>query len=53
MEVETILLVLYRLMALAVAALMVWMLFRERDWRSQVYAALVFVPFVLRAAGLK
>ena len=53
MEVDTILLILYRLMAFAVAAVMVWMLFRERDWQSQVFAALVLVPFALRAAGIK
>lgn len=53
MEVASILLILYRLMALALAGLMVWMLFRERDWRSQICAALVFVPFALRAAGIK
>lgn len=53
MEIDTILLILYRLMALAVAGLMLWMLFRERDWRSQVYATLVLVPFALRAAGIK
>jgi len=28
-------------------------LWRERDWRSQLFAALVFVPFALRAAGVK
>jgi hypothetical protein len=28
-------------------------LFRSRDWREQVFAALVFVPFVLRGIGVK
>jgi hypothetical protein len=28
-------------------------LWREHDWRSQLFAALVFVPFALRAAGVK
>ena len=53
MEFDAILTILYRLMALAVAGLMVWMLFRQRDWRSQIFAALVLVPFALRAAGIK
>jgi hypothetical protein len=53
MDVDAILLILYRLIALAVAVLMVWVLFRERDWRSQICAALVLVPFALRAAGIK
>ena len=25
----------------------------ERDWRQQLFAALVFVPFILRATGVK
>lgn len=50
---EFLLLVLYRLLALSVAAGMLWVLFRERDWRSQIFAALVMIPFALRAAGIK
>ena len=45
--------VIYRLMALIVAGMMVWVMFRERDWSQQVFAAIVFVPFVLRVAGVK
>ena len=26
---------------------------RERDWRPQLYAALVFLPFILRGLGVK
>jgi len=48
-----ILIVVYRLLALSVAGMMVVVLWRERDWRAQMFAALVFVPFVLRAAGVK
>ena len=53
MEFDAVLMVLYRLMALAVAGLMIWMMFRQHDWRSQIFAALVLVPFALRAAGVK
>ena len=47
------LMIIYRSLALFVAGMMMVVVWRERDWRSQLFAALVFVPFVLRAAGLK
>ena len=53
MTAAFVLMMIYRLMALFVAAMMVYVLWRERDWRPQLYAALVFVPFILRAAGVK
>jgi hypothetical protein len=43
----------YRALALAVAAGVVVTLFRSKDWRDQVFAALVFVPFILRGVGIK
>jgi len=52
-DAELVLMLLYRLLALIVAVMMVVVLWRERDWRSQLFAALVFVPFALRAAGVK
>jgi hypothetical protein len=47
------LLISYRLLALIVAAAMVVTMLRSRDWRTQLYAMLVFIPFALRAAGVK
>jgi hypothetical protein len=47
------LMIVYRLLALFVAGMMVVVVWRERDWRPQLFAALVFVPFILRAAGMK
>jgi hypothetical protein len=52
-DAELMLMLVYRLLALVVAVMMVIVLWRERDWRAQLYAALVFVPFALRAAGIK
>jgi hypothetical protein len=52
-DAELMLMLVYRLLAVIVAVMMVVVLWRERDWRAQLYAALVFVPFVLRAAGIK
>jgi len=52
-DAELMLMLVYRLLALIVAVMMVIVLWRERDWRAQLYAALVFVPFALRAAGIK
>jgi ABC-type molybdate transport system permease subunit len=52
-DAEVVLMLLYRLLALIVAVMMAIVLWRERDWRAQLYAALVFVPFALRAAGIK
>jgi hypothetical protein len=43
----------YRGMALALALIMLWLIVTERSWRTQLFAALVFVPFVLRAFGMK
>jgi len=50
---ELVLMIVYRLLAVVVAVMMVVVLWRERDWRAQLFAALVFVPFALRAAGVK
>jgi hypothetical protein len=47
------LMIIYRSLALFVAGMMMVVVWRQRDWRSQLFAALVFVPFILRAAGLK
>jgi len=47
------LMIVYRLLALFVAGMMMVVVWRERDWRAQLFAALVFVPFILRAAGIK
>jgi hypothetical protein len=44
---------IYRLLALFIAAMMVVVVWRERDWRPQLYGALVFVPFILRGLGVK
>jgi hypothetical protein len=43
----------YRLLALIVALMMVVVIWKQRDWREQLFATLVFIPFVLRAAGVK
>ena len=43
----------YRALAAIVAAAMIVTMLRSRDWRTQFYAMLVFIPFVLRAAGVK
>jgi hypothetical protein len=47
------LMIVYQLLALLVAGMMVVVVWRARDWRQQLFAALVFVPFILRAAGVK
>ncbi len=52
-SVELGLMVVYRLLALFVAVMMVVVVWRERDWRPQLFAALIFVPFILRAAAVK
>jgi len=43
----------YRALAAVLAAAMIVTMLRSRDWRTQLYAMLVFIPFVLRAAGVK
>lgn len=43
----------YRLLALFVALMMVIVIWRRRDWKEQLFATLVFIPFILRAAGVK
>jgi hypothetical protein len=47
------LMIAYRLMAFFVACMMVVVIWRERDCRAQLFAALVLVPLALRAAGIK
>jgi hypothetical protein len=53
MSAALILMIIYRVLALFVAGMMVFVLWREKDWRPQFYAALVFVPFILRGLGVK
>jgi hypothetical protein len=53
LSAELGLMIIYRALALFVAGMMMVVVWRKRDWRSQLFAALVFVPFILRAAGLK
>jgi len=50
---ELSLMIIYRLLALFVAGMMKVVVWRERDRRSPLFNALVFVPFILRAAGAK
>jgi hypothetical protein len=52
-SVEFGLMIVYRMLALFVAVMMAVTIWRERDCRPQLYAALVFVPFILRALGVK
>ena len=53
LSAELGLMIIYRALALFVAGMMMVVVWRQRDWRSQLFAVLVFVPFILRAAGLK
>jgi hypothetical protein len=53
MSPDILLLAIYRLLALAIAIAMVVTMLRSREWRTQFFAMLVFIPFVLRAAGVK
>lgn len=43
---------LYRLILILVIGLIVWELFRQKDLRTQATAALVLIPFILRALML-
>ena len=47
------LLMIYRLLALVIAVAMVVTVLRSRDWRTQLFATIVLIPFALRAAGVK
>lgn len=53
MTASFVLMMIYRLMALFIAAMMVYVLWRSKDWKPQLFAALVFVPYILRALGVK
>lgn len=50
---EITMLYTYRFLALVVAAMMIWSVMKDKNWQEQVFAAMVFVPFALRAAGVK
>jgi hypothetical protein len=53
MTPDTVLLTIYRLLALIVAVAMVIIMVRSPQWRVQFFAMIVFIPFALRAAGMK
>jgi hypothetical protein len=53
MTVELGIMITYRLLALFCACMMMYVIWRERDWQPKVFAAFVFVPFILRAVGVK
>jgi ABC-type molybdate transport system permease subunit len=53
MAPDDAILITYRLLALVVAIAMAVTMLRSREWRTQLCAMIVFIPFVLRAAGVK
>jgi hypothetical protein len=53
MFIDELMLLGYRGIAAIVALVMALQVLRSGDWREQVYAAMVFVPFALRAFGVK
>jgi len=53
LSVEFGVMMIYRLLALFVAAMMLYVLWRNKDMRTQFFAVLVFIPFILRAVGVK
>lgn len=53
MYFDELMLIGYRGIAAIIALVMATMVLRSSNWREQLYAALVFVPFVLRALGVK
>lgn len=53
MTTSMALMLIYRAMAIAVAAIMLIFITRRPDWREKLFAAMVFVPFVLRGLGIK
>ena len=53
MIVEVGLMAVYRIVSLAIAGVAVYVLFCERDWRQQLFSIIIFIPFALRAAGIK
>jgi hypothetical protein len=46
-------LLIYRLLALIVAVAMAGTMLRSRAWQTKLFAMIVFIPFALRAAGVK
>ena len=53
MFADEVMLLGYRVVAGVIALVLALLILRSRDWREQLSAALVFVPFVLRALGVK
>ncbi len=53
MVFELIMLYTYRILAAIVVVMMAWSIWKGKDWQGQVFAAMIFVPFLLRAAGVK
>ena len=50
---EFFLMAIYRLLALFVAVMMIRVIWRDKDWRPQLSASLVLIPFILRGLGIK
>jgi len=53
MMFDEVLLWVYRALAAVIAVMMARAIWQGASWRVQLFAALVFVPFALRAAGIK
>lgn len=53
MPPDTLALLGYRALATIVAIAMAVVIVRGRSWHERLYGALVFVPFALRALGIK
>lgn len=50
---ESGIMLIYQGLALLVAVMMAIVVWRETDWKTQFFATLIFVPFILRALGVK
>ena len=53
MPIEEVVFFGYRGLAAIVALVMALVVLRSYDWRQKIYAAMIFVPFALRAVGFK
>ena len=51
--IQTILNVLYHLIALALIVVLAWNMLTVSDWRKQLMGAVVIIPLVLRVLNLK
>jgi len=49
----SVLTIIFRVMVAYFVLLLVWNIFKSKNWREQLFGAIIIIPFVLRVLHIK